>query len=114
MTWSIATWAKLLATMTLVFAALFFAPVADAAICMPEPPSAHASADHDPAKGDHDGAGVEHGLCAHGHCHHAGTARTEAIDAAAPILHTAVRRMGPRDDVMASLAPEGLIRPPRA
>ncbi len=108
-----ATWAKMLAAMTLVFAGFFLTPAVDAAACTPEAPAAHATADHRPQDGDHGDSGDTHGLCSHGHCHHAGSPRPEshiviALEFGRPPLEG--RR---HDDFRTSITPDGLKRPPK-
>lgn len=108
------TWAKLIAAVTLLVAAFVVAPMADAATCAPEAPAAHLQADHDPSTGDHTGKGADHGVCAHGHCHHVTGERasTPEIGLAGYEARTLHGRL--RDDVAPSHAPDGLKRPPRA
>jgi len=113
MTWSMTTWAKLIVAATLVFAAFFFAPVVDAATCLPEPPAAHAVVDHDQRDGDHSGKSGTHGVCSHGHCHHTSSARTPAVDAVTPSFGEPPLQSGRHDDFRASFTPDGLKRPPR-
>jgi hypothetical protein len=113
MTWSMATWAKLLVAMTLVFAAFFFAPAVDAATCLPEPPAAHAAVDHGQNDGDHSGKSGGHGICSHGHCHHTSTARHGAVDSIAPSFGEPPLQSGGQDYFVASFNPDGLKRPPR-
>ncbi|MCV0415102.1 MAG: hypothetical protein K5831_09490 [Brevundimonas sp.] len=113
MTWSMSTWAKLIVAATIVFAAFVFAPVADAATCMPEPPAAHAVVDHDQGDGDHSGKGAGHGICSHGHCHHNATGRANTIDAVAPSFGEPPVQSGRQDDFRASISPDGPKRPPR-
>lgn len=113
MTWSTVTWAKLMLVMTFVAAAFFVAPIADAATCMPERPAAdHTLVDHDPSSGDHTSKGADHGLCAHGHCHHT-AGRTPADDVLAlPGYAEPVHALWP-NDILASISSDGLKRPPR-
>ncbi|WP_312406394.1 hypothetical protein [Brevundimonas sp.] len=113
MTWSMSTWARLVVAATIVFAAFFFAPIADAATCAPEPPAAHASVDHDPRDGDHGDKGGNHGICAHGHCHHTSTARADLTDSPSPSFGEPPALSGRQDDFRASITPDGLKRPPR-
>ena len=113
MTWSMATWAKLILAVTFVAAAFFVAPIADAATCQPEPPAAHALVDHDPAEGDHTG-GNDHGICSHGHCHHTAAARgTLSEDLPIQTFARPIHAFPP-SDVFGSITPDGLKRPPRA
>ncbi len=107
------TLARLLAALTLVVAAFAIAPIAEAAACGPELLSAHQVIDQDSAAGDHGGSG-EPGLCAHGHCHHTAGERHPSRDFVliGPPPHAEHGR--PLNDRLASCAPEGLKRPPRA
>ncbi|MNJ41297.1 hypothetical protein D3C77_362160 [compost metagenome] len=113
MTGSMATWARLILVVTFVAAAFFVAPIADAATCAPEPPVAHTLAAHDPGEGDHRGMGSSHGICAHGHCHHNGTARSDADDSLLLHAHARPVHAFPSNDRPASVSPDGLKRPPR-
>lgn len=106
------TLARVFAALTLVIAAFVVSPVTDAAACAPEPPAAHQTMDHDPQSGDHSGQG-EHGVCAHGHCHHTAGERHAATEFAAAALFVRAPRVVPRDDGPVSFAAEGLKRPPR-
>lgn len=110
MAWSMSTWAKLIAAVTIVFAAFFFAPAVEAATCMPEPPAAHAVFDHDQGDGDQ---GDSHGICPHGHCHHTSTARPNTTDTIAPAFGEPPLQSRQQDDFRASITPDGLKRPPR-
>lgn len=110
---SMATLARLIAALTLLVAAFVVAPVADAAACAPEIPSAHQAADHPPSGGDHTSGG-DHGICSHGHCHHSGTERPTLAEVAtlspiSPVVHGLAR-----GDVVVSHPSDGLKRPPRA
>ncbi len=89
------------------------APARDAATCKPEPPSSHALVDHNPDDGDHGDPSGSHGICAHGHCHHTSTARAHGVDAIAPAFGELLLQSGRHDDVLASVTPDGLKRPPR-
>lgn len=113
MTRPMATWAKLILAVILVTAAFLVAPMADAATCIPEPPVAHALVDHDPGAGDHSGLGGDHGICAHGHCHHNGAARSDAGDGLPIQVYARPVHAQPSTDLLASIAPDGLKRPPR-
>ncbi len=52
---------------------VLWAPVAEAAECVGEPPLASQLVQHD-EPGDDDSGAEKHGACAHGHCHHASQA----------------------------------------
>lgn len=113
MTWSMGAWAKLICVVVFAAAAFFVAPIADAATCQPEPSAAHAVVEHDPGEGDHTG-GNDHGVCPHGHCHHAAVARGMVSDEAPlQVFARPIHAFSP-NDVLHAFAPEGLKRPPRA
>jgi hypothetical protein len=101
-----------LAMIVLAVTAFVVVPTADAAICAPEAAAAHAPADHEADSGDHDGRGGEHGVCAHGHCHHLAVARPDGAATSTWVVGAAELGLA-LDDMRASFAPEGLIRPPR-
>lgn len=113
MTWSMVTWAKLMLVVTLVTAAFFVAPVADAATCAPERPVSYVVLDHNPDNGDHSGSGADHGICSHGHCHHNGAARLDANDNAVLQAYARPVHALPFSDFPTSISPDGLKRPPR-
>lgn len=108
-----ATWARLILVVTFVAAAFLVAPVADAATCAPEAPVSHTLAAHDPGEGDHNGVDSSHGICAHGHCHHNGTARSAADDSLPIRPHARPVHAFPSNDHPASISSDGLKRPPR-
>lgn len=108
-----ATWARLILAVTLVAAVFFVAPIADAEVCAPETPYAHAVIDQDTGDADQSGLGEGHGLCAHGHCHHNGTARTDASDDIAMQIYARPVHAFPSSDFPSSISPDGLKRPPR-
>lgn len=109
-----ASLARLFAALTLVIAAFVVVPVSDAAACAPEPVAAHQAFDHDPAAGDHNGPGGEHGLCAHGHCHHTASERHATSEFGLAEAFVQTRHGRPQDDGVASFAANGLMRPPRS
>jgi len=113
MTWSMATWARLILAVTLVAAVFFVAPIADAATCAPETPSAHALVGQDTGDSDPGDLGGGHGICAHGHCHHNGTARANVADTIAMQIHARPIHAFPSSDFPSSISPDGLKRPPR-
>ena len=102
-----------LAAMILVIAVFVVAPSVDAATCAPEPPSAHGTAAHDADTGDHSDPGAQHGLCAHGHCHHGGGAvKLTETEIQPPIFSVRLRPQS--DHLVVRPHPGGLERPPRA
>lgn len=114
---TIASFKRLIAALTLVVAVFVAAPVIDAVTCAPESPVAaaeHVSSDHGPKGGDHGGAGADHAVCAHGHCHHGSSLRGEFIAAETLTLVGASDRPLMADPALASITPEGLMRPPKA
>jgi len=112
MTLSMASLARIVVALTLLIAAFVVAPVADAATCVPEIPSSHQTADHPPSGGDHSGKGADHGICSHGHCHHAGSeGRASPEVSSVPV--TCVAHDLQRGDVVVSHRADGLKRPPR-
>ena len=103
----------LLAVMTLVFAVFVATPMVDAATCAPEPPSAHGYVAHESGQGDHSDKGGQHGVCAHGHCHHGGGAmKLNDVEIQAPSLSARLRPQS--DHLVLTPVPGGLERPPRA
>lgn len=104
--------AALLALFLAVFA---LAPAADALTCGPEETSAASSAvvvdQH--SNGSDDDGGLGHPACAHGHCHHSGTAaplRSEILSGVSIQRAPLVIRPSHR---LASRSPAGPERPPR-
>lgn len=96
--------------LALVFVAV---PAADAAACGFEPAQVHDVSTVTDGDGGGEPASSEHGLCAHGHCHHGGVALTagpqvpKAVQSGAD---TTFRAASPPFD---SHPPTGLERPPR-
>jgi len=63
---------------------------------------------------DHGGAADLHGLCAHGHCHHAAAGWPLREPVLAPARFAAAAERPALTRLPPSLAPTGLERPPRA
>lgn len=102
-----------LTAMILIIAVFVVAPAVDAATCAPEPPSAHGMAAHDADTGDHSDPGAQHGLCAHGHCHHGGGVVSLAeAEMRPPALPARLRPQS--QHLVLTPSPGGLERPPRA
>lgn len=110
MEWSVTTLAKLFATLALVFAAIVFVPVSDAAACAPEPASLHQAINHNHSS---DTSGGDLGACTHGHCHHTAGARhvPSELTLAEPFVQS--QHALPLNDGMVSFMTDGLMRPPR-
>ncbi len=112
MTFGMAKTRWVTALFALLVAMFALAPIAEAAECGVEPPSAHqmitSDQDHEP-----DPQPV-HGACSHGHCHSAGSAATPDPSLRAPCLTANAVLAPPMDDMRVAHAPDGLERPPRA
>lgn len=113
MFWSRMTWARVFAALTLVIAAFAVAPVADAMTCAPEAAPSHQAIDHPPEAGDHGGAGGEHGLCAHGHCHHTFSQPHPASGLSLADQAASTRYGPPGGEGAVGAADDGIARPPR-
>lgn len=97
----------------LVLAVFLVAPMAEAASCTAELSPAHATLVDDNGQGSKS-MEKDHAICSHGHCHHTSVTRTtgqisEPVSFGKPPFDT-----GWHDDLLASVTPEGLMRPPRA
>ncbi len=95
----------------LLVAIFILIPTVDAAACTVEP--AHAAASIDDG-GDLPSDPDDHAICSHGHCHHSGTAMPSSPQAVAVTAAIAPSLLRPTDEPLASRAPSGLERPPRA
>lgn len=97
---------RFLMVLALVLGAYVAAPAVDAVACAPEVPNVHA-ADHDHGAGEVD----FHGVCAHGHCHHAGALKGEEPASAVRDRAASVALWPSR--TLADRPSGGLDRPPR-
>lgn len=101
------------ALIALFVAVLVLVPSIDAVACSAEFDPTHAAqvVDGDPA--DADGIETPHGVCSHGHCHHAGTDQNGTLDVEAAPVMTETSRAVSGDDLLSSRVPAGPERPPR-
>ena len=105
----------LVAALFALFVAVFILiPTVDAAACAVELEPAHAAASVAYDGGDLPSDSDDHAICSHGHCHHGGTAIPSSPQSDAVTTAVAPRLLRPADEPMASRAPSGLERPPRA
>ncbi len=97
------------------FLALFvLVSAVEAATCAPEMVTAHASETVRETPADPVDDLDSHAICSHGHCHHGGTAMPSSPQAGAVTAAIAPSLLRPTDEPVASRAPSGLERPPRA
>lgn len=98
--------------MMALFAMFALAPIAEAAECGVEPPSAYQvidiGQDHEP-----DPQPI-HGACSHGHCHAVGSLTASEPSLATPSLMASSALAPPMDDMRVAHRPDGLERPRRA
>ena len=105
--WMAALLASFLALFVLVSAV-------EAATCAPEMVTAHASESVRETPADPVEGSDSHAICSHGHCHHGGAAIPSSPQSEAVTTAVAPRLLRPADEPLASRAPSGLERPPRA
>ena len=112
----VSQWARtrwMMALFALLVAMFALAPIAEAAECGVELPSAHQTLAAD-VDSDHDqGRQPMHGSCSHDHCHHSGSIVTPGLTLATRDANLRGDHAFPLDDLRASYAPDGLERPPR-
>ena len=98
-----------------LFVAVFvLIPTFDAAACAVELEPAHAAASVADDGGDLPSEPDDHAICSHGHCHHSGTAMPSSTQSVSVTAAVAPSLLRPTDEPLASRAPSGLERPPRA
>jgi hypothetical protein len=101
------------ALIALFVAVLVLVPTVDAVACSAElePPHAAQVVDGEPS----DAGGIEspHGVCSHGHCHHAGADLNGGLDVETSPATTEGSRAISGDDLLSSRVPAGPERPPR-
>lgn len=102
------------ALLALVVAVFVLIPTFDAAACAVELEPAHAAASVADDGGDLPSDSDDHAICSHGHCHHSGTAMPSSPQSVAVTAAVAPSLLRPTDEPLASRAPSGLERPPRA
>ncbi|MBN9464945.1 hypothetical protein [Brevundimonas sp.] len=111
---SILTRQRLMAALIALFVAmLVLVPSIDAVACSAEFEPSHAAQVVNDDPSDADGIGSPHGVCSHGHCHHAGTDRNGGLDADARPSMAGGSRAVSGDDLLSSRVPAGPERPPR-
>ncbi|MBB5746308.1 hypothetical protein [Brevundimonas variabilis] len=105
----------IVAALIALFIAVFvLIPTADAAACALEVQPAQAAASVADDGGDVPSDVDDHAICSHGHCHHSGTAMPSQPQTVAVTAAVAPSLLRPADEPLASRAPSGLERPPRA
>ena len=105
----------LVAALFVLFVGVFvLIPTVDAAACAVELDPAHAAASVADDGGDLPSDPDDHAICSHGHCHHSGTAMPSSPQSVAVTAAVAPSLLRPTDEPLASRAPSGLERPPRA
>lgn len=104
----------IVAALIALFVAVFvLIPTVDAAACAVELEPAHAAASlYD--NGEMPAGPETHAVCSHGHCHHSGAAIPESPQATSVARIAAPSLLRPTTEPLASRAPSGLKRPPRA
>lgn len=106
---------SIIAALFALFVAVFvLIPTVDAAACAVELEPAHAAASVADDGGDLPSDSDDHAICSHGHCHHSGTAMPSSTQSVAVTAIVAPNLLRPTDEPLASRAPSGLKRPPRA
>jgi hypothetical protein len=105
----------IVAALFALFVAVFvFIPTVDAAACAVELEPAHAAASIDGDEGDSPADPGDHAICSHGHCHHGGATLPTPTQPVAVNQTVAVSQLHCSSEPLASRAPGGLERPPRA
>jgi hypothetical protein len=102
------------ALIALLVAVFVLIPTVDAAACAVELEPTHAAASVADDGGDLPSDPDDHAICSHGHCHHSGTAMPASPQTDAMTTALAPSLLRPTDEPLASRAPSGLERPPRA
>lgn len=105
----------IVAALFALFVALFvLIPTIDASACAVELEPAHAATSiKDTSDGDPVDPG-EHAICSHGHCHHGGATAPSSPVPTAMTVAISLSPLHPYSEPLASRAPSGLERPPRA
>lgn len=101
------------ALIALFVALLVLVPSIDAVACSAEFEPTHAARVVDGDPSDADGIESPHGVCSHGHCHHAGTDLNGGLDVEASPTTAESSPAVSGDDLLASRVPAGPERPPR-
>lgn len=104
----------LAALVALVVGLCVLGPAMEAAACGAEVETSHAAALLDDGHGEDSAGDAPHGVCAHGHCHHAAFAIPQGFDASNGPLIASAMLGGTGDGALRSRVPDGLKRPPRS
>lgn len=105
----------IMAALFALFITVFvFVPSVDAAACAVELDPAHAAASIDDDNGDGPADPGDHAICSHGHCHHGGATLPSPAQPLAINATVASSPLHRSSEPLASRAPSGLERPPRA
>ena len=104
----------MIAALLALFVAVFvLVPVADAATCAVEAEVTQTSTLVSLPDEPTDAPSADHGLCAHGHCHHSGVALPQPAPLKFSKTHSATPALKPSNAPLTSHSPNGLKRPPR-
>lgn len=104
----------MIAALLALFVAVFvLVPVADAATCAVEAEVTQTSTSVSLPDEPTDAPSADHGLCAHGHCHHSGVALPQPAPLKFSTSHSATPALKPSNAPLTSHSPNGLKRPPR-
>jgi hypothetical protein len=102
------------ALIALLVAVFVLIPTVDAAACAVELEPSHIATSAVDDGGDLPSDPDDHAICSHGHCHHSGTAMPSSPQSVTVTTAAASNLLRPTDEPLASRAPSGLERPPRA
>lgn len=104
----------MIAALLALFVTMFvLAPVADAATCAVEAEVSHTSTSISQPDEPTNAPSGDHGLCAHGHCHHSGVALPQPAPMKFSMGHSTAPALKPSNAPSTSHSPNGLKRPPR-
>lgn len=101
------------ALIALFVAVLVLVPTVDAAACSAELEAPHAAQVLDDGPAGADDLETLHGVCSHGHCHHAASLLDTSVDGDASVPVGSASRSMTGDDLLSSRVPAGPERPPR-
>ena len=101
------------ALLALVVAVFVLVPAVDAAACAVEAQVSHTSTSISQPEEPTNAPSADHGLCAHGHCHHSGVALPQPAPLKFSMSHSATPTFKPINAPLTSHSPNGLKRPPR-
>lgn len=113
MGWTKENLGRMLAALALLVVVFVVGPAFDQVTCVPEQTVAQAQAFDTADAVDHTDLSSDHGLCAHGHCHHNVSFRDVPLAGFPAGLAIRADQQLPVEDMRASFTPDGLKRPPR-